>query len=655
MPDNTFYLTTSPALHSLESLETFAEAPVKRCRRGLPVKNASAMLAWGRKPSAAKAEAAAQKLGLPVIRLEDGFLRSVEPGAEHPPLSLIWDEEGVYYDASQPCRLDRLLAQPLSMDQRSRAGALVRAWRAGRVSKYNHARERRVSHLEPFVLVVDQTFADASVAFGQADARSFQLMLSAALERYPNHTVVVKTHPDVVAGRKSGYLTDAAEAAHERVHWMVEDAHAPSLLDRASAVFCVTSQMGFEALLWGKPVHVFGMPFYAGRGLTEDALPPPRHRSPADFLQLVHASLIDYPRYVNPETGRRCQVEEALQWLALQRQQRERFPEMLYTPRVPVWKRKALNRFVAGSVLVDERKARVPEGATRIVWGLAAAAEPVVRVEDGFIRSVGLGGDLVQPLSWVLDDVGMYYDATRPSRLEHMLQRGGFEPAVLERAADLIRTLAVSGTTKYNTGLRTWQRPEGKTDVLLVPGQVESDASIRYGAVELRSNIDLLARVRRDHPDAWIVYKPHPDVIAGLRLKGEREGQCFDFCDEVVADQDMAHMLAQVDGVHTLTSLSGFEALIRGRPVTCYGQPFYAGWGLTTDIYPCGRRTRKISVEELVAGALIRYPTYVSQVTGQFTTVERVIEELVAQRRARPAGDRLLTRLSRKLRTAWAH
>lgn len=655
MPDNTFYLTTSPALYSLKNLETFAEAPVKRYRRGLPVKHARAMLAWGRKPSAAKAEAAAQKLGLPVVRLEDGFLRSVEPGAEHPPLSLTWDDEGIYYDASQPCRLDRLLDQPLTLDQRSRARALVRAWRVGRVSKYNHARERPLSHLGPFVLVVDQTFGDASVGFGQADASSFQYMLRAALERYPDHNVVIKTHPDVVAGRKTGYLTDLPDAVSDRVYWMTEDAHAPSLLDQASAVFCVTSQMGFEALLWGKPVHVFGMPFYAGRGLTEDALPPPAHRSAVDLLQLVHASLVDYPNYVNPETGRRCQVEEVLQWLALQRQCRERFPETLYTPRVPLWKRKVLGRFVAGSLLIDERKVAVPEGATRVVWGLAESSDPVVRVEDGFIRSVGLGGDLVQPQSWVLDDVGMYYDSTRPSRLENLLERGGLAKPLLERAAELIRKLAVSGTTKYNTGARSWQRPDGKEYVLLVPGQVESDASIRFGSPVVQSNIGLLDRVRQDNPNAWIVYKPHPDVVAGLRLEGEGECESLRYCDEVVTDQDMAHMLAQVDGVHTLTSLSGFEALIRGIPVTCYGQPFYAGWGLTQDIYPCDRRTRRVTLEELVAAALILYPTYLSHVTGQFTTVERVIEELEYQRRLRSGSESPLTRLSRKLRRAWVH
>lgn len=94
----------------------------------------------------------------------------------------------------------------------------------------------------------------------------------------------------------------------------------------------------------------------------------------------------------------------------------------------------------------------------------------------------------------------------------------------------------------------------------------------------------------------------------------------------------MAQILEQVDEVHTLTSLTGFEALMRGRRVVCYGQPFYAGWGLTRDLAPIGRRRRRLSLDELVVGSLILYPAYVSRITGRFTTAERAVQELVAWR-----------------------
>lgn len=654
MPDNHSYLTTSRALHALKNLDVFTEGPVVRYRLGRSIKPASAMLAWGRKPSAFKAEIAARKLGLPVVRLEDGFLRSVEPGTE-PPVSLVWDDQGIYYDASQPCRLDALLARPLGLDEKARARDLIRRWRAGRVSKYNHARERNYQHLRPYVLVVDQTFGDASVKYGHADASSFETMLKSALEKFPGHRIVLKTHPDVVAGRKLGYFSQSEEAQSERVEWLGDNVHAPALLEHADAVFCVTSQMGFEALMWGKETHVFGMPFYAGRGLTVDALPAPEFREPVSLETLVFAALVDYPRYVDPETGLRCEPERILDWMALQREQRERFPEQLYSPRVPLWKRKALKRFLAGSDLMDERKQPAPDGFTRVVWGLTESREPVIRVEDGFIRSVGLGADLVQPQSWVMDDVGMYYDATRPSKLEAMLEDDDFPPALLERAAELIKTLNRTGATKYNTGARTWRRPEGARQVILVPGQVESDASIRFGSPVVRANLELLKTVREQNPDAWVMYKPHPDVVAGLRNAGTAERMGAQWCDELVVDQDMAHLLGQVDEVHTITSLTGFEALVRGLKVTCYGQPFYSGWGLTTDIHPCTRRTQTRTLEELVAAALILYPTYISQVTGKFSTVETILREIEVQRKSPVPKAGKLRPVSRFLRRAWRY
>ena len=63
-----------------------------------------------------------------------------------------------------------------------------------------------------------------------------------------------------------------------------------------------------------------------------------------------------------------------------------------------------------------------------------------------------------------------------------------------------------------------------------------------------------------------------------------------------------------------------------------HGQPFYAGWGLTEDRDPLLRRTRRLTIDELVAATLILYPGYVSLTTGLFTTPERVLDELKAWR-----------------------
>ena len=139
----------------------------------------------------------------------------------------------------------------------------------------------------------------------------------------------------------------------------------------------------------------------------------------------------------------------------------------------------------------------------------------------------------------------------------------------------------------------------------MVPGQVQLDASIQYGAPGIPSNMSLLQSVRKANPSAHIIYKPHPDVVAGLRKKGEGEDEAVRWCNEVVPDTVMGELLTVVDEVHVLTSLAGFEALLRGKTVTCYGQPFYAGWGLTHDLVPLTRRTGRLTIDELAAGTLI--------------------------------------------------
>ena len=94
----------------------------------------------------------------------------------------------------------------------------------------------------------------------------------------------------------------------------------------------------------------------------------------------------------------------------------------------------------------------------------------------------------------------------------------------------------------------------------------------------------------------------------------------------------MGTLLTQVDEVHVLTSLAGFEALLRGKLVACYGLPFYAGWGLTQDVVTLPRRRRRLSLNELIAGTLIVYPTYVSRRSGRYITPEQALDELLAWR-----------------------
>jgi capsular polysaccharide export protein len=277
-------------------------------------------------------------------------------------------------------------------------------------------------------------------------------------------------------------------------------------------------------------------------------------------------------------------------------------------------------------------ESELPPGAPVIVWGALPLRDwqgPVWRVEDGFLRSVGLGVDLVRPLSWVVDDLGLHYDATRPSRLEQLLEETPFTPELLRRAQHLREVAVAAGLTKYNTGRCVWAPlPTSRVRVLVV-GQVEADASLAFGAPSVRRNIDLLKRVRQLRPDAWLIYKPHPDVLAGMRKAGVGEDEAWQLCDEVLGDVPINFAFDHVDEVHVLTSLAGFEALLRQKRVVCHGIPFYAGWGLTEDHLPCVRRSRRLSLDELVAGALLVYPVYFDRAARRCIQAEEALDILL--------------------------
>lgn len=325
------------------------------------------------------------------------------------------------------------------------------------------------------------------------------------------------------------------------------------------------------------------------------------------------------------------------------------------------WRKRYLVKQFAATEKIRfvKRPNQIPDGATVLVWasgphgcvGSHDGSDRYIKLflEDGFLRSVGLGADLVKPLSWVIDSQGIYYDSTRPNNLEQMLQTRVFSAGALKRAEALRKNLVLYGLTKYNDGSKKWSKPSkiGDAEVVLVVGQVETDASIRFGAPGIKTNIALLMAARARHPAAWLIYKPHPDVVAGLRNQGLQEEHASKWCDEVVTDVAMGSLLDVIDTVHVLTSLAGFEALLRGRSVVCHGQPFYAGWGLTEDILPVARRFRKLDISELVAGALIEYPTYVSRQTGLRCEVEQTMEELLSWRQAIPQTVTLGRRLLR--------
>ncbi|MCR5220881.1 MAG: capsular polysaccharide biosynthesis protein [bacterium] len=659
-------ITFSRTLSRIPHLETFLGERMRWCFRP-PQTPPDAVVGWGHKATAEKARRYAAQRGIPYIAVEDGFLRSLDLGARHaPPLSLVVDRSGIYYDASAPSDLENLLNRsgwetPELLASARQAMAEIRSFC---LSKYNHAPAARPDLLGgddvPRVLLIDQSYGDSSVTLGQAGEESFIRMLEEARNRFPHGRLFVKTHPDTLAGFKRGYLYDHLPGDVTRIACDV----APlSLLAQADAVFCVTSQMGMEALLLSKPVYCFGMPFYAGWGLTTDALSCPRRVQRRTLEELFAAAYLCYPRYINPVSGERCDIHNVIRRLALQREKNEANRGLHACYGFFGWKhphaRACLQSTDASFRFFrhfhgQERAlaCAVRHGGDVVAWSpqcpddsleqrCRKQGRPFARMEDGFIRSVGLGSNFKLPYSLTLDRSGIYYDPGRPSDLECILNTIRRRPdhgELCARAGILRQTIVQTGITKYNVGekhIATTHWPKDRR-ILLVPGQVEDDASVRKGGCGIRSNLELLQTVRAHNPDAFLVYKPHPDVESGNR-RGKIDGQKMrSLADEVVRDIHMGVLLSRVDEVHTLTSLSGFEALLRGLEVCTYGGPFYAGWGLTKDFADPGlpffaRRSARLVLDELVAGTLLLYPTYYDWPTRSFCLPEDVVQYRLLQ------------------------
>jgi len=252
------------------------------------------------------------------------------------------------------------------------------------------------------------------------------------------------------------------------------------------------------------------------------------------------------------------------------------------------------------------------------------------RVEDGFVRSISLGSDLTKPYSLVVDSRGIYFDPTHESDLEYLLNTYEFDEAILERAKKLQQYLIEKKLSKYNASPDKDIVLNGYKEnqlVVLVPGQVEDDASIIYGAKGM-TNLDLLQVARSNVPNAYIIYKPHPDVLSGNRKGHVSYKDAMKYADIIITDVSLDSILVYCDEVHTMTSLVGFEALIRGKKVCTYGMPFYAGWGLTEDNQSCKRRYTQRNLDELVAAAFLLYPRYIDPVNDNICDVEVTIANI---------------------------
>lgn len=310
------YQTFSYGIFRSRYLPLLLDKKLLYCPFSLPKHFVDGILVWGNKSTSQHAELVARKKQIPLVRLEDGFLRSIDLGVSgEPALSLIFDKTGIYYDARYPSDLE-IMIKSIRLDSSmfKRAARCMSLIKEHKLSKYNLAPEIHFpSSSMNRVLVVDQTYGDASIEFGAASSETFGLMLDTAMSSHPDAEIIVKVHPDVVAGKKLGHLYEQAVKSGCTV--ISEACNIWSLLDVVSDVYVVTSQVGFEALLAEKKVHCFGLPFYAGWGLTDDKMKCSRRGSGISLEVVFYAAYILYCKYVDPVRQSECEIEDVINYL----------------------------------------------------------------------------------------------------------------------------------------------------------------------------------------------------------------------------------------------------------------------------------------------------------------------------------------------------
>lgn len=620
---------------------------------------ADAIAGWGYRPTTIKARSYAEKNSLIFISLEDGFLRSIGLGLDgYPPLSLIADEIGIYYDSRTPSKLENLIKNKILLKKHNKDAVLaMELIKNFELTKYNHAANfcgfnELSKEKNEKVLVVDQTLGDMAVQLGGANKETFSIMLETAIKENPDSTIYVKTHTDVINKHKKGYLTNISIP---NVILFNEDVNSISLLKKVDKVYVVTSHMGFEALLIGKPVITFGLPWYAGWGVTDDRnekindLKRNDRRTHANILELFTAAYVLYCNYINPYTGKQGTIFDVINYLNKIKFLNNKLRGTINLIGFSFWKKRVLlpylqlpsiklsyhsiNQFIK---IVNDRNQKLKiQNQKLLIWGqgkkkLLSFINDLnpIRMEDGFVRSLGLGSNLNMPYSLVIDELGIYFNSNNISELEFLLANKQLTKAQIQKGQNIRYLLIKTRLGKYNVGQNMKIRPDNDKKVILIPGQVEDDASILYGSPIIKTNIDLIKMVRKNNPNDYIIYKPHPDVLSGNRKGMVDSTEINKYVDKIIEFVDIIDCIEQIDEIHTMTSLAGFEALIRGKKVICYGQPFYSSWGLTIDKYPVSRRVRKLTLDELIYIVMYEYAVYIHPDSFEFTEPEILINYL---------------------------
>ncbi|MEM7632374.1 MAG: hypothetical protein AAF227_10220 [Pseudomonadota bacterium] len=257
---------------------------------------------------------------------------------------------------------------------------------------------------------------------------------------------------------------------------------------------------------------------------------------------------------------------------------------------------------------------------------------PILTVEDAFLRSVHSNRlKKNPPIGLNLDRTGVHFDATQPSDLETLLATHALDDtALLNRARAAIDSLKHWHLGKYSATDPSIEPPA--PGYVVVIDQTEGDAALMgAGQADFR---EMLTYAAEENPGAPIFVKAHPETTGGARGGHIAANHGFDRVTLLTEPISPWILFEGAIAVYTHSSTLGFEAIFAGHKPRVFGQPFYAGWGLTLDETPPPQRERTLTRAQLFAAAMILYPTWYDPIRDRLCELEDVIAQLAAEARA---------------------
>lgn len=594
-------------------------------------------------------ESYALQHGIPVMRMEDGFIRSSGLGANHVlPYSICIDKTGIYFDSRRSCDLEYTLlnynfdADPELMAEAQICISLVKK---NKITKYNGFQEPISSAVYgkkngTRILVIGQVEDDQSVIFGCDKPITNNDVVRIAHRENPGAQIIYKVHPDVLAGKRSELSNpnDVADLALiVREPMSLDDA-----LHGIDRVYTISSLAGFEALIRGIPVTTLGAPFYSGWGVTDDRQLVERRNRKLTLLQIFAIAYLKYAIYFDPATGNSLTAREVIEKLSY-RIVNQPGDEKNRTTSSPVvalfgapYPLEMFSSISNGAEIllvdrsIDTETFRVQwvekicnEGSVAYIWGgrlpesiiilMQNAGVVVYSVTPGVVHRMGIVSPPFAPSAWNIEPYEVEAFDGPDSYLVRVLEAGDFlqDRTLLNEAEQLAVKLtahldsisvAKTPTHRLRSGVR-----------ILVLGQPEDHAEVRYqGGKQFNSN-DLVVIAHLENPGAEIFYRPDVANVKRKRPALSNPQLVKDYCSFVPTQESLSTLINSCDHVFTISHIGGFEAILRGKTVTVFGRPFYSGWGLSEDRQKI-ERVRSLSANQLFAGSCLFAATYMDPV-----------------------------------------